>query len=164
MAHGVKRRGSPAWAPNPKGIPGISNVPIDYVSPVEVIKGYKRDVNPSMIYPGINGNITIDIKELERIEIHPVDDLAGIGVKAAGDPSNNSKFKIQNSKFYSGYMVVGNQIRALPIGSTLDRERGVFYWQPGPGFLGRYHLVFIKNEKIEGEKKKQIIINIAPFI
>ena len=164
MAHRVKRRGSPARALYPNGIPGISNVPIDYVSPVEVIKGYKRNVNPSMIYPGINGNITIDIKELERIEIHPVDDLAGIGVKAAGDPSNNSKFKIQNSKFYSGYMVVGNQIRALPIGSTLDRERGVFYWQPGPGFLGRYHLVFIKNEKIEGEKKKQIIINIVPFI
>ncbi len=30
----------------------------------------------------------------------------------------------------------------LPIGSTLDTVRGVLTWQPGPGFLGTYDLVF----------------------
>jgi uncharacterized protein (TIGR01370 family) len=164
MARGARRRGSPAWMPNCGGIPDISNVPIDYVSSVGIIKGYKRNVKPLKRYQDKKGNITIETKELERIEIHLAYDLAEIEVKAAGGRSYNSKFKIQNSKFYFGYMVVGNQRRALPIGSTLDRESGIFYWQPGPGFLGRYHLVFIKNEKIEGKKKKQIIINIVPFI
>lgn len=34
-------------------------------------------------------------------------------------------------------------LKTLPIGSTLDRERGIFYWTPGPGFIGKYELEFI---------------------
>lgn len=34
-------------------------------------------------------------------------------------------------------------LRTLPIGSTLDREKGIFYWIPGPGFIGKYELAFI---------------------
>ena len=40
----------------------------------------------------------------------------------------------------SGYMLVGGDKRPLPAGSSL--RDGVFYWQPGPGFLGEYQLVF----------------------
>ena len=40
----------------------------------------------------------------------------------------------------SGYQLVNGEHRPLPIGSSL--KRGVFYWQPGPGFLGEYMLVF----------------------
>jgi len=39
-----------------------------------------------------------------------------------------------------GYLLVNNQRRPLPIGSTL--KGGRFYWQPGPGFLGGYDLLF----------------------
>ena len=39
-----------------------------------------------------------------------------------------------------GFMMVHGQRRPLPIGSSL--KAGVFYWQPGPGFLGEYSLVF----------------------
>ncbi len=42
-------------------------------------------------------------------------------------------------------------ISPLPIGSTLDMKRGIFYWQPGPGFLGTFELV-----------KKKILITIVP--
>jgi hypothetical protein len=42
-------------------------------------------------------------------------------------------------------------ISPLPIGSTLDMGRGIFYWQPGPGFLGTFELV-----------KKKIMITIVP--
>ena len=42
-------------------------------------------------------------------------------------------------------------ISPLPIGSTLDMKRGIFSWQPGPGFLGTYELV-----------KKKILITIVP--
>jgi hypothetical protein len=39
-----------------------------------------------------------------------------------------------------GYVLLNGERRPLPIGSTL--VDGVFYWQPGPGFLGTFQLVF----------------------
>jgi len=46
-----------------------------------------------------------------------------------------------------GSMLVEGEERALPAGSTL--RRGVFYWQPGPGFLGDYTMQF---ERPDGTK------------
>jgi hypothetical protein len=42
----------------------------------------------------------------------------------------------------TGFMLAGGERRPLPVGSTL--KSGVFYWQPGPGFLGEYPLVFMR--------------------
>ncbi len=39
-----------------------------------------------------------------------------------------------------GNLLVEGETHELPIGSTL--KGGVFYWQPGPGFLGDYTLQF----------------------
>jgi hypothetical protein len=41
-----------------------------------------------------------------------------------------------------GYQLVDGERVPLPIGSSL--KRGVFYWQPGPGFLGEYQLVLLR--------------------
>ena len=46
-------------------------------------------------------------------------------------------------RFRDGYQVVNGDLRALPLGSSLDADAGVFYWQPAPGFLGGYDLVFV---------------------
>ena len=43
---------------------------------------------------------------------------------------------------YEGYATVLGVRRPLPAGSTLDPRTGVFTWQPGPGFVGSYDLVF----------------------
>lgn len=43
---------------------------------------------------------------------------------------------------FRGVERVGAEQRALPVGSSLDRERGMFRWQPGPGFIGIYRLSF----------------------
>jgi len=40
----------------------------------------------------------------------------------------------------SGHLLLNGERRPLPIGSTL--VNGVFYWQPGPGFLGTFQLNF----------------------
>jgi hypothetical protein len=44
----------------------------------------------------------------------------------------------------------------------MDTERGVFYWQPGPGFIGEFHFVFIEIGKNGTMNRKDIIARIVP--
>ncbi|NIM18244.1 MAG: hypothetical protein GTO45_40205 [Candidatus Aminicenantes bacterium] len=63
---------------------------------------------------------------------------------------------------YTGYHVIGNYLMPLPVGSTLDKERGIFSWLPGPGFMGSYQLVFIE-KKSNGEMNKKFVnVKIVP--
>jgi len=39
-------------------------------------------------------------------------------------------------------IVTGGVRRVLPIGSSWDPASGTFAWEPAPGFLGRYRIVF----------------------
>ena len=54
----------------------------------------------------------------------------------------------------TGYQLVNVERRPLPIGSSL--KRGVFYWQPGPGFLGEFHLVFERNDSPDAHVRVKI--------
>jgi len=82
-----------------------------------------RDGNrqPGPIVPDADGGYSVSMEEVGRIELH---------LGAA-----------------SGNMLVMDEAHALPIGSTL--KGGVFYWQPGPGFLREYKLRF---ERPDGTK------------
>ena len=62
------------------------------------------------------------------------------------------KLSTNTEEISAGYLVVGEQLRELPIGSTLDKENGIFYWQPGPGFIGEYRFVFI-NKRCQKHKE-----------
>ncbi|MCP5107583.1 MAG: hypothetical protein GY950_29615 [bacterium] len=53
----------------------------------------------------------------------------------------------------------GYQLRPLPIGSTFDPERGIFYWIPGPGFVGNYELLFVDKYR---NNLKRVNIRILP--
>ncbi len=53
-----------------------------------------------------------------------------------------------------GYQLVNGERRPLPIGSSL--QRGVFYWQPGPGFLGEHNLVFEQKDGAEVQVRVRI--------
>jgi hypothetical protein len=55
-----------------------------------------------------------------------------------------------------GWLMVDGERRPLPIGSTLTD--GVFYWQPGPGFLGEYELQFQR----PGQPPLLVKVNIHP--
>jgi hypothetical protein len=85
------------------------------------------------IYPDGRGEINIAVKELERLEI----DFPGC------------EGAIRN-------------ITPLPIGSTLDMERSIFYWHPGAGFVGEYRLIFVEKTG-GGWIKRNIKINILPL-
>jgi hypothetical protein len=43
----------------------------------------------------------------------------------------------------TGYQVVGEDLRALPVGSTLDAAAGLFAWEPPVPFLGSFQLLFL---------------------
>jgi hypothetical protein len=49
-----------------------------------------------------------------------------------------------------GWQVVGNTLRALPAGSTLDRASGEFAWEPPVPYFGAFDLVFVRGaERID---------------
>jgi hypothetical protein len=82
----------------------------------------------------------IQIRELERVEMN-------IGFNCRG------------------YQVIKGQLKSLPVGSTLDSANGIFYWQPGPGFIGEYQFKFIAVNATEvGGKaiEKTVKIKILP--
>ncbi|MCU0286315.1 MAG: M12 family metallo-peptidase, partial [Acidobacteria bacterium] len=55
-----------------------------------------------------------------------------------------------------GYPV--SPVQTLPVGSTLDNQEGIFYWNPGPGFIGDYQLQFSSQDN----QLKQVNIKILP--
>jgi hypothetical protein len=119
----------------------ISKIPYNYSGAVEVIKGYRKDVEPQKIYPNDKGAISIEIKELERLEIHFFDTETV-------------------STAYPEKLVLN--ISPLPIGSTLDRKKGVFYWQPGAGFIGEYRFVFFVKRQNGEIYRKNLTVSIVP--
>lgn len=126
-----------AWLTN---VENLANLRVDYEKSVKIEKGYAKDLEQQENYPDYNGIINVTVKELEQVTIQ----LSGDGSEVIG------------------YEVVNNQLRPLPIGSTLDAGTGTFYWLPGPGFIGEYELVFIEKDQNGEVNKKQFRIVINP--
>ncbi|NIM16544.1 MAG: hypothetical protein GTO45_31410 [Candidatus Aminicenantes bacterium] len=148
---------------------GISEIPSDYFQPVRFRKGYNEPNKSSIIYPHDKGAIKIELKELERLVLQLNSSNFGEDLESFSrlHLALNTKHltpKNASSRRYTcaGYLVVGSALRPLPIGSTFDSERGVFYWSPGPGFVGNYRLVFIEIDPLGNKKKKEALITIRP--
>jgi len=121
----------------------IAKIPLEY-SPILIKHGVngndylEADMNDS-------GDCIINIKELEAMEILLTDYIN------AGNPTQR----------FDGYLLAGNRLKPLPVGSTLDRTGGIFYWMPGIGYYGEYRFVFVA-ENTAGRIKKYVTINITP--
>jgi hypothetical protein len=109
-------------------------------TPVLLKRGYYINSTPGVLLADENGIINIGIKQAERIEL----DLKG------PDKENDG-----NSRYF-GYLLQEETQKALPIGSFLDRVRGIFYWEPGPGFMGDFVLVFMRRDA-NGEITRKIV-------
>lgn len=72
------------------------------------------------VRPGADGRHLVAATELDRVELW----LGGRGLQAS--------------------LLVGDRSADLPPGSRFDPETGIFVWQPGPGFTGRYNLLFAR--------------------
>lgn len=122
----------------------ISDIPEDKSTPVKLEKGFKGNSTEETLNHDKNGNMIIKIKELDRVVIH-MDSLIKGGVNG-----------------FDGYIKIGENLYPLPVGSTLDQEKGIFYWQPGPGFIGDYKLAFVANSTSGPVCKKHITVRITP--
>lgn len=115
----------------------ILNMPVNF-DPIKYRRGYREGVKPEIARTDEYGKTILEIREVDRIEIELEKGVS------------------------TGYLVVGDKLRLLPIGSTLDREKGIFYWQPGPGFIGDYEFVFIREDEYGMQRKIQVEVNIRP--
>lgn len=107
-----------------------------YNKPVRIKNGYDENEALEFIHPDENGVINIEIRELERVEIH-----------------------LEGTSNYTGYQVVGKQLKQLPIGSFLDTQQGIFCWGLGAGFVGVYEFVFGDRSK---KRLHRVNIKILP--
>ncbi|MCX6582134.1 MAG: hypothetical protein NT166_18345 [Candidatus Aminicenantes bacterium] len=119
----------------------LDRIPGNYMDPIKIEKGFRKEPVDRELFPENGGVYKVEIKELEHIEIQLGENITDI----------------------QGYMTINRQLRPLPIGSTLDTKTGKFYWSPGPGYLGRYDLVFVIKDADNRYYKKEIEINIAPL-
>ncbi|MCP5045917.1 MAG: hypothetical protein GY940_02020, partial [bacterium] len=116
----------------------LETIPVNHTEPISIQKGFTGNTQPKELSIDESGLFRVNVGELERLVIQ----------------------LSQQSQVAAGYMEVGNYLRPLPIGSTLDRKNGKFYWQLGPGFVGDYRLVFIENSIHMGTQKKTIIVRV----
>ncbi len=83
--------------------------------------------------------LIIDIEQLERIVI---------------------ELKSESGSRFIGWGF--DETRGMPIGSTLDQANGLFYWSPGPGFLGEHVLHFVVTDGEFRSKPVKVVVNIVP--
>lgn len=120
---GISRKSSTFNLENSRLFPSSS-------CPARIKKGFMQDSEGEEIYPDEEGIMRIEIKEMERLELHLSPGIVNL--------------------------------TSLPAGSTLDTTRGIFYWQPGPGFIGDYEFDFVvkgRDGRMEKIKITVLIIN-----
>ena len=121
----------------------VAEMPADY-SLVEVKKAASEDPTPQLVFPEWTGAIQVNSIETEPIEVrlgNQFDEAGGV---------------------YEGYVLVNGRLRPLPVGSTLNKSTGTFKWQPGPGFIGSYELVFIRTLSTGFKTRIPVNVSITP--
>jgi phosphodiesterase/alkaline phosphatase D-like protein len=111
---------------------------IDFSHPLKGI-GKNTGGFDSLTITDRSSNLTI--KELEYVALKLVD---------------------EDQSVTRGFLAVNDRLNPLPIGSTLDIKNGIFFWHPGPGFLGQFHLVFVIESPSGQSFNKLMTITIEP--
>lgn len=121
-------------------IPG-QKMTIDTNTPLEVATGFdthSKTAPVQKIYPERDG-VHINIKELEPVEI-----------------------RLGKGSDWTGWLIVNDEYKPLPIGSTMDSDSGVFSWMPGPGFVRDYQFLFVCEDSSGQTVAKKVTVNILP--
>jgi phosphodiesterase/alkaline phosphatase D-like protein len=109
-------------------------------TPIKVKTGYNGTKEEIDLLPDQNGISQLTIKEIDHVQFRLAENIA----------------------FIEGYSRVNDRFTRLPIGSTLVKPSGTFYWSTGAGFLGNYTLIFIITDQDGNTYHKQVDITIEP--
>jgi hypothetical protein len=132
----------------------LAGIPADVLSPIYLRTGFRDSGSHEVVSPDERGLRSVVIEEVGRLVIaldSPEDLPTALGKRAVRTSGKSGR--------WTGYLVVGNELRPLPIGSTLEAARGVFFWQPGPGFLGTYSFIFVDGRT---GMKKSVAVTVRP--
>ena len=116
----------------------------------------------------VEGRLRINIKEVGNEYRPQVDDEREINRKSILNIQieEMEPVRIVLEESSSGNMkYIGwgeNKWKDLPIGSTLDREKGIFSWIPTPGFIGRYVFHFAVTDGSYLSKPLRVEVNVIP--
>jgi len=120
------RRGEPTCSPNPVQCLPVNNS----FGAVDIVKGYREDdaATPQTVYPNEDGIIAVEIKELERVEIHfpvsPVNNISPLLIRV-GDSQNFAPFSAPAGGILTwAFRLV---LHVFP-GIQLPREAASFRW------------------------------------
>jgi hypothetical protein len=122
----------------------ISRIPPDAYAPIRIKIGNNENQNIDLetIYADESGIIHIEIKELERIEMHLSNDRVVVEERF---------IKNAPTRRYRGHLLSGNSLKSLPIGSTFDSMRGVFsFEESAAGHLTRKDIQVTITPKFPG--------------
>jgi len=165
----------------------IAALPEDIRTPVFIKRGLAVNAPTETVLPDNDGITRIAIPEVTRVAVYLNENETGEseaemiergkrirnGVAASGGSHpklrdlatfrdrSGSRLESRFSSRYEAYQLVGGEIRPLPIGASFDSNSGAFYWQPGPGYLGEYSIILVKDEN-GASTKRTIIISILP--
>ncbi|MGE5341756.1 MAG: lectin like domain-containing protein [Candidatus Omnitrophota bacterium] len=125
----------------------LADIPVDQTEKLQFKKGHPEtdSVAPEQAEQNDAERASlVTIREDERLELN---------LKEDGNA---------NDLHVAGYHLIGNRLEPLPIGSTLDGEKGIYYWQPSAGFVGNYRLIFVTFDASGPISQKNVHIKIIP--
>jgi IPT/TIG domain len=104
--------------------------PLESVDPIVVARGFGE--LGVTVHPDSTGQRVILLKQDERVEV-----------------------RLPNGYDEAWQLALGDR-RALPIGATWDPASHTFTWQPAPGFLGDYEILFVR-----GTETIRVLISVS---
>jgi hypothetical protein len=105
---------------------------------MSIVGMYLEDLS-GLLKVSVEGKNEIEVEELDYIKV---------------------RLKGEGGKKFLGW---GEDItKRLPLGSTLEEEKGVFHWRIGPGFLGRHVLHFAVCQGNFISPSVEVVIRIKP--
>jgi hypothetical protein len=110
------------------------------MSAIAVQRGFDADALFETVY-GSSEPYALDVEELDRVEVRVPNPSQARGV---------------------AYLRALGELRPLPAGASFDAARGVFAWQPGPGFIGRYHFVIVTADGAGGQTRYELEVTLRP--
>jgi C1A family cysteine protease len=143
----------------------ISGIPGDYTGIFKFKRGYNEDEGFEAGEPDEREIVKIVIREDELLRIYFDDKMNETLDENNAETKRYDILEYDNGLInyeFSGYQVIGERLKPLPIGSAIDSRMGIFYWQPGPGFIGEYEIVFIFKDFLGIMSKRSINIKIIP--